>query len=312
MVQVSVIIAAYCAGETLPAAVASALAQEGVTVEVIIVDDASPDDTANVADALAVEDARIKVIRQAENGGPGVARNAGFAAATGEWVAVLDADDGMTPDRLARITAFGAEKGADAVYDNLALIRADQGGRDDETYLNPATFGAAAAWDLAFYINHNQARPGQPSLGYLKPVMRRQFLAQHNLRYASSLRNGEDFHLMLDALMAGASLWYMPDPLYRYTTGAASISSTLNLEHAKALIEKNTDFIGENREKLPREVISSMTVRRNRLQDFATAETMLRAMKAKRFGVLAKALFSNPRGLFRFCQQTTQAIAKRL
>lgn len=312
MVKVSVVIAAYRAGATLPTAVASALAQEDVTVEVIIVDDASPDDTADVAEALAQTDPRVQVIRQAENGGPGGARNAGFDAATGEWVAVLDADDSMTPDRLQRMTAFGAAQGADAVYDNLAIVRADQPGKSGDTYLSSATFREPAQWDLLSYVRQNQARPGQPSLGYLKPLFRRQFLAQHNLRYAPILRNGEDFHLMLDALVAGATLWYLPAPLYRYTTGAASISSTLNLDHAKHLIAASVDFIGENRTTLPRQVIAEMDVRRRRIEDFATAESMLRALKAKRFGSAIKSLFTNPRGLFRFCQQMCRAIANRL
>ena len=312
MVKVSVIIAAYRAAENLPESVASALAQENVAVEVIIVDDASPDNTAAVADELACTDSRVRVIRQPENGGPGVARNAGFAAAEGDWIAVLDADDTMESDRLVRLTSFGEAQGADAVYDNLTIVRADQGGRDDDTYLNPATFHTATAWDLPFYIQNNQARPGQPSLGYLKPVFRRQFLAQHNLKYASALRNGEDFHLMLDALNAGAALWFFPAAMYRYTTGAASISSTLNLDHARALIAASTDFIQENECKLHADVIKLMKTRRRRLQDFATAETMLRALKARRFGTLGKALFTNPRGLFRFGQQMSQALAKRL
>lgn len=312
MVPVSVIIAAYQAGATLPSAVASALSQVDVLVEVIVVDDASPDDTADVADALAAEDDRVIVIRQSENGGPGAARNAGFAAATGDWVAVLDADDAMAPDRLARMISFAEEKRADAVYDNLAIVRADEAGESDSSYLNPATFGAEAQWDLLFFVKSNQARPGQPSLGYLKPVFRRQFLAEHGIKYAPQLRNGEDFHLMLDALLAGAALWFLPVPLYRYTTGAASISSTLNLDHARHLIAACFDFIGENRGKVPPEVIAAMKVRHRRLRDFATAETMLRALKAKRFGRAVKALFANPRALFRFCQQMAQAVANRL
>ncbi|MEL6641670.1 MAG: glycosyltransferase [Pseudomonadota bacterium] len=308
----SVIIAAYRASATLPTAVASALAQNGVTVEVIVVDDASPDDTATIADGLAAADPRVRVIRLSENGGPGAARNAGFDAATGDWIAVLDADDSMATDRLVQMTAFGTERGANAVYDNLAVVRADRPDETDQTYLDAATFGAPAQWNLVTFIKHNQARPGQPSFGYLKPVFQRAFLAQHNLRYAPILRNGEDFHLMLDALVAGASLWYFPAPLYRYTTGAASISSTLNLDHARHLIAASVDFIGENSQTLPRNAISEMEVRKRRLQDFATAETMLRALKAKRFGKAIAALFTNPRGLFRFCQQMCQAIANRL
>jgi len=312
LARVSVIIAAYKAAETLPTAVASALAQTDVDVDVIIADDASPDDTFAVAQRLTEDDARVKAIRLDKNGGPSAARNAGIAVATGDWIAVLDADDTMAPDRLAKLTSFAQEKRADAVYDNLALVRDGQTPETTDKFLKSESFESQAQWDLAYFASHNQARPGQPSLGYLKPLINRQFIAKHNLKYAETLRNGEDFHLMLVALTAGARLWYFPAPLYRYTTGGASISNRLNLDHAAALINACVDFIGENRTKLPRDVIEHLEVRLRRLRDFETAETALRALKDRRFGVVASALFTNPKGLFRFGRQLTEALAKRL
>lgn len=79
-------------------ALASALGQRGVTVEVIVVDDASDDGTAGALAAFPA--GALTVIANAEPAGVSRARNAGLAAARGRWVAFLDDDDVWAPDRL--------------------------------------------------------------------------------------------------------------------------------------------------------------------------------------------------------------------
>lgn len=76
-------------------AVASALAQTAQPVEVIVVDDGSPQPF-----RLADADARVRVIRREGSGGPCVARNAGLAEARGRWIVFLDDDDELFPDML--------------------------------------------------------------------------------------------------------------------------------------------------------------------------------------------------------------------
>jgi hypothetical protein len=90
----------------LPGAVKSALSQDGVEPEVIIVDDASTDDSAAVAECLARDDPRVTVIRQPRNRGHVVTFNVGYAVATGEFIVRLDADDLLTPGSLARSVAL--------------------------------------------------------------------------------------------------------------------------------------------------------------------------------------------------------------
>jgi Glycosyl transferase family 2 len=104
--QVSVIIPMYNYGHYLPATVASALAQDGVDVQVIIVDDGSTDDSAQVAGRLADADERVSLIALPANGGPAAAFNRGHGAATGEFIVRLDADDLLTPGSLARSVAL--------------------------------------------------------------------------------------------------------------------------------------------------------------------------------------------------------------
>jgi glycosyltransferase involved in cell wall biosynthesis len=94
--KISVVIPAYNAGRYLARAIDSVLAQTRPAAEIVVVDDGSTDDTVHVAQRYA---GQIKFIRQ-DNAGASVARNTGIEAATGEWVAFLDADDEWLPEKL--------------------------------------------------------------------------------------------------------------------------------------------------------------------------------------------------------------------
>lgn len=110
---VSVVIPTYNSAHFLREAIASVHAQQWPALEIIIVDDGSTDDTAAVVNSLAGQ-GELRFIRQ-ENAGAAAARNAGIAAAQGEWIAFLDADDVWLPQKLSR--QFGAlEKLPDAVF----------------------------------------------------------------------------------------------------------------------------------------------------------------------------------------------------
>ena len=92
---VSVVMAAYNAEEFIRPALESLFAQDWDPFETIVVDDGSSDATAEIAESFS----RVNCIRQ-ENGGAAAARNAGAAAANGEFVANFDSDDLLPPTRL--------------------------------------------------------------------------------------------------------------------------------------------------------------------------------------------------------------------
>jgi glycosyltransferase involved in cell wall biosynthesis len=103
---VSVVIPCYRYGRFLPGCVQSVLDQTGVDVRVLIIDDASPDDSANVAARLAADDDRVEVHRHLENRGHIATYNEGLLEwADGEYSVLLSADDLLTPGSLARATA---------------------------------------------------------------------------------------------------------------------------------------------------------------------------------------------------------------
>jgi glycosyltransferase involved in cell wall biosynthesis len=102
---VSVALAVYDAGQYLALAVESILAQRFADFELIAVDDGSRDGSLTILERFAVRDPRVRVIARPHEGLVAT-RNAALAAARGEFVAVMDADDLAHPERLARQVAF--------------------------------------------------------------------------------------------------------------------------------------------------------------------------------------------------------------
>ena len=94
----SVIMPVYNVEKYLETAVTSVLAQTFSDFELILVEDASPDNCAALCDSLAEKDKRIKVIHNTVNSGAGFSRNFGIQAAKGEFILFVDSDDTISPD----------------------------------------------------------------------------------------------------------------------------------------------------------------------------------------------------------------------
>jgi len=100
--KVSIIMPVYNAAAYVGSAIASALSQTGVSLELIVVDDGSTDASAEAVRAAAAGDDRVRLIQLERNTGmPGIVRNAGAKVARGEYLAFLDADDVYLPERLS-------------------------------------------------------------------------------------------------------------------------------------------------------------------------------------------------------------------
>jgi glycosyltransferase involved in cell wall biosynthesis len=118
---VSIIIPAYNAARYLPRSVASALAQTFTNIEVVIVDDGSTDETGAVADQLAAQDNRVKVVHQ-ENRGLAEARRSGIKAATADYLVHLDADDELLPDAVAFLLEKCESEQLDVAYGSFIKV----------------------------------------------------------------------------------------------------------------------------------------------------------------------------------------------
>jgi glycosyltransferase involved in cell wall biosynthesis len=118
---------------------ASALGQEDVDLEVVVVDDGSEDGTAEELSQL--EEARLRVVRHERSRGVAQARNAGIAAARGEWVAFLDDDDVWSPHKLRRQIDTAQAVSAGWVY--ASVVSVDEAGGVNYAFPVPTPDGLA-------------------------------------------------------------------------------------------------------------------------------------------------------------------------
>jgi glycosyltransferase involved in cell wall biosynthesis len=112
--EVSAVVPTRNRSRLLPMTLRSVLRQADVRLEIVVVDDASIDDTRNVVAAFG--DPRVRLIRNATPTGPSAARNRGAEEARGEWLAFVDDDDLWAPTKLARQVALATEGGYAWVY----------------------------------------------------------------------------------------------------------------------------------------------------------------------------------------------------
>jgi succinoglycan biosynthesis protein ExoO len=236
-VTLSVIVAAYNAERFLERAVASLLASSRVPDEVLIVDDASDDGTLPLIRRLEKHHRQVRGLAVPVNSGPAHARNVALDAATGTWVAVHDADDAVTPGRFEAMIRLAEEQSADVVLDNFVFVNASTGSQ------RPSRIPGGGGWermDLHQFLRGARAFNYQPTWALLKPLLRREFLNQHQVRYPADSRHGEDYLLMVELFLAGASMLRMRDAGYLYTERTGGFSTTridyaLMIEHTRAL-----------------------------------------------------------------------------
>ena len=226
--KVSVITPAYKAARYIGQAIESVQAQTLTDWEMIIVDDASPDETAEVVKRY-LDDPRIKLIRSERNRGECGARNLALEAAQGEWIAPLDADDWFAPERLEHLWRFAQEKHTLLAAD--LLLRVDNEGR---------------IYGIAF---SDVLRPPKTPTHYtlhdylyahfsIQPLIFHQHILDHNLKYPEGVVLGGDYILQTQLQLKGAELWIFPEPNYYYRIHPASM---LNI-HSSSVEKINTLF----------------------------------------------------------------------
>jgi CDP-glycerol glycerophosphotransferase len=205
---VSVIIPVYAVEEYLGACLDSILGQAPDGLEVIAVDDASPDGSGRILDARAHEDPRLRVLHLAGNAGPGSARNAGLAEASGEYVWFVDADDTLASGALAAVAARLGQDRPDVL-----LIGYEDLYPDDSTRPGPGAALLCAAPAGVFTL------AGQPQLIQLtmtswSKVIRRGFLLALGMPFPEGIH--EDVPLTCAMLLGARRIGALARVCYRY------------------------------------------------------------------------------------------------
>jgi succinoglycan biosynthesis protein ExoO len=294
-VDVSVIIPTWKAAGFIGRAVRSALASTGVNIEVVAVDDASPDDTFDVLKQLATTDPRVVIDRLPANAGPSAARNRAIALSKGRFIAILDADDTMTPDRLAYLVSVAQRNEADIVVDNM--LEVDEAGDRISKYafLSGENFEEPDDVDLETWIYFNQPMKSGDCLGYLKPLIRRSAIERLAARYDEKLRNSEDYYLIAHLLAAGARMSYVPEAGYLYRRSEDSTSHRLDPSQTRALVDAEERFHTLFSNTLTPQERSALARRERGLRDVDQFVRALDALKTRKIREVPRLLASDIR-----------------
>lgn len=204
---VSVIVPCYKQAHFLPGALDSALAQTHPAVEVVVVNDGSPDDTDSVARGYGD---RIRYVSQANAGLP-AARNAGIAASTGTYLLFLDSDDLLPPEAIAN--AVAAVAGRDDVF---AISGWRKFSTSPNEPLEPDRFPRGGD-PFPQLLHDNPAPPN----AYLVP----RALVERVGRFEVSLRSCEDWDLWVRIALTGAQFVAVPGVGAHYRISPGSMST---------------------------------------------------------------------------------------
>jgi glycosyltransferase involved in cell wall biosynthesis len=225
MTDISVVIPTRDRRELLRLALLSVRGQTAVDIEVIVVDDASADDTASVVSAFA--DSRLRIVRQASPGGVSTARNRGIAEASGGWVAFLDDDDLWAPDKLALQLEAATRSSRRWVYAGDVNV-------DDDLRVLTAFPAPTPEQVMERLPRYNPVPSGASNV-----LVRADALAEAG-PFDSGLKRTEDWDMWIRVARTGPPA-FVPRPLVAYRFHSANIAAetTAIVEEADRLATRH-------------------------------------------------------------------------
>lgn len=214
---ISVIVPIYNVERELDRCVRSIRSQTHRELEIILVDDGSPDGCPAMCDRYAEEDSRIRVIHK-ENGGLSSARNAGLRIATGEFVLYVDSDDYIEPDSCQRLLA-AMQEDVDFVVGGFREEKDGQIMIHGHTDLEEGKAYPSREFVIRS-IQHNEWYTS----AYMS-LYRRSFLLDNSLFYKEGILF-EDTQLVLKLYLSAGKIACVSYPFYHYVVRSGSIMTS--------------------------------------------------------------------------------------
>lgn len=208
---VSVIVPVYNTAPWLRKCLDSIINQTYRNLEIICVNDGSPDNAAEILDEYAAKDARIKVIHQ-ENAGVSAARNRGLDIAAGEYVSFVDSDDWLEPETYERIIAAFVDD-VDIVAMGVVIDGDVKDKEGLEEYFNRLPQGRSEVTPFAF-AELNMSLPTK--------VYRREVIGQKSISFPEGIAYGEDSAFVCCVLAHSRALYNVGNRFYHYVQHESS------------------------------------------------------------------------------------------
>ena len=233
MAKVSIIVPVYKVEKYIGQCVESIQKQSFSDIEVILVDDGSPDKSGNICDEYAKNDTRIKVIHK-KNGGVSAARNDGLKIATGEYVIFADSDDYLPKTAIEELYNTVVKYKADVVIGDIILVYED---KEKYAHFFEKPFYTRKKTDIDnliktnFYANYcPNPYLGKPAFGYGSPcnkLVKRSLVTRAKISFDLRVKGIFDDIIYCAYVLANAeSVAYTDKAVYYYRMLDTSITQT--------------------------------------------------------------------------------------
>lgn len=224
MPEISVIVPVYRAEDFLEKCVASLLGQTFSDLEVLLVDDGSPDNSGALCDQLAQRDPRVRVFHK-ENGGVSSARNLGMAQAQGTYLAFADADDWLPPDALEALYRALTQAGGDTAGGSHWRVEVNGSQEQEPGALPPGVYGPAEIRKgiVDRLLGERMGKPGQVLNGFVwRFLFSRRIVQGENITFAGAYLEDELF--LLEYFCHAQKLAMVAQPVYCYLQNPVSVT----------------------------------------------------------------------------------------
>ena len=250
--KVSVILPIYGVEKYLARCMDSVLNQTLRDIEIILVDDESPDNCPKMCDSYATQDERVKVIHK-KNGGLGYARNSGIEAATGEYIAFLDSDDFVELDSYETLYNAAIVHHADAVFADSYVERPD-GKWEKRQFADRLVLienEDIRSFILDMIAGGEGIKADRPyPMSVWRLIYKREIIEKYHLRFVSEREVvSEDLPFQVDFFLQARNVLLLPYTFYHYCLNGASLTSTFKdvkynrFKKLYYLLKKKTDGI---------------------------------------------------------------------
>lgn len=233
MPKVSIIVPIYNVEQYLDRCMQSLLNQTLEDIEIIMVDDGSPDNCPKMCDEYAKKDERVKVIHK-KNAGLGMARNSGLEIATGEYVAFVDSDDYVDVSAYEKMYNSVKKHNADAVFSGLKEENASGIWEEKETKGHETLLNMSETYEFVLEMVANP--PGVKeerahSMSVWHSLYKKEIIDKNQLRFVSEREYVcEDIPFQVDFLTRCNSLLVLPFICYYYCLNGTSLTATFKNE----------------------------------------------------------------------------------
>ena len=249
MPLVSIVIPVYNVEKYILRCITSIQQQSLTDIEIIVVNDCTPDHSMSIVGDLAKGDHRIKMINLERNQGPMIAREKGYMAATGDYITFCDGDDYLPPTAIETLYRAAVESDADVVSGNAIYIK-EKG--ENHVWTNSMNYGFSKVDILKSLLRH------ELSHNLWGKLFERSLLQKNVYKTFENATNGEDACLFYQIVVNMNQMILISDTVYYYMQNIESSSQRRRSQKALESICKTNAVIVDVVNKFP-ELKSELT-----------------------------------------------------